>query len=320
MTDFVKHLIAREDSETNLFYYVPSRAINIVALVFFVIAFIGHTGLAIKFKQRWFGICFFIGVGLEVIGYIGRAMGSNNPYSRMAYIIQTTCLTFAPAFMMAGIYYLLALVVVIWGYEYSYFQPWTYSRMFIGMDIFAILMQSSGGAIAATASGDGGNTTLGTHVMVAGLALQVVSTIFVGVASALYYHRLRTNQPWSHTINKSRASYGSVRDSEKAAVFDRDHAVHLRTRMSVIRNTRWAKVTILMSILATVLIFVRSIYRVVELGEGWAGTLMVTEVYFLSMDTLLVGVAVWLLMVFYPGWALGGVQISEGHRASVMEL
>ena len=53
--------------------------------------------------------------------------------------------------------------------------------------------------------------------------------------------------------------------------------------------------------LATLCIFVRSVYRVVELGEGWGGALIKNQKLFIGLEGVMVIVAVLVLNLFHPG-------------------
>lgn len=53
---------------------------------------------------------------------------------------------------------------------------------------------------------------------------------------------------------------------------------------------------------SAVLIFLRSVYRVAELSEGWKGELMSTEKYVMWFESLPVTIAGLLLTIFHPGY------------------
>src|SRR5947207_9652895 len=84
------------------------------------------------------------------------------------------CVTIGPTFFSAAIYLCLARIVVAYGEEYSRFKPRTYTLTFITCDIFSLVLQAVGGALAdlaqTKAQGD-----VGVHIMVAGLSFQVAS-------------------------------------------------------------------------------------------------------------------------------------------------
>ena len=62
-----------------------------------------------------------------------------------------------------------------------------YSYIFISCDLLSIVLQAIGGGMAASATQNGDSTTSGTHIMVAGLAVQVASMSLFLSAFALTF-------------------------------------------------------------------------------------------------------------------------------------
>ncbi|KAK9473434.1 RTA1 like protein-domain-containing protein [Dipodascopsis tothii] len=315
------------EAASSMYTYTPSKAANLAALILFAIAWVGHTGLGAFYRQWWFGISMFIGCGLETGGYVARYKSASDPRNINDFIIQIVCLTLAPAFMMAGIYFLLAESVVIWGYQYSHLQPWTYSRIFISLDLVSIVLQAIGGAMAATALKDNDDTAPGTHIMVAGLAFQVASTSIFAVLCFLFYRNVRSGQPVEKTVTKARNALwkkelkklrkaGETSEDVKLSLSSDEEAIlrhhdDIRTR----RATYWFLYT---TAVAVLFIFIRSVYRVIELAEGWQGNLMIHEVYFLVLDALMMVIAALILLVLYPGTIFGRLSIGKSFRATAV--
>lgn len=68
--------------------YRPSLAANIVFAVLFGIAGIAHLYLGIRWRSWSFTIPVIIGCVTEIIGYVGRIMLWNNPFSFNGFMIQ----------------------------------------------------------------------------------------------------------------------------------------------------------------------------------------------------------------------------------------
>lgn len=116
-----------------------------------------------------------VGIILEIVGYSGRIWYSLNDNSSNAYIMELVCITVAPCFLMAGIYYILAQLILIYGNHFSRLKPMHYSSIFIACDVVSIFVQGAGGGISNNAS----NTDTGRYIMIGGLAFQVLTiTIF----------------------------------------------------------------------------------------------------------------------------------------------
>jgi hypothetical protein len=60
-------------------------------------------------------------------------------------------------------------------------------------------------------------------------------------------------------------------------------------------------------VLSVVCIYIRSIYRTVELAQGWSGYLITHESYFIGLDGVMMVIAVGNFNVFNPGWLLSSV-------------
>ena len=96
---------------------------------------------------------------------------------RTRYLI---CLTIAPCFLSAGIYLCLSRIIVVCGEHHARFKPKTYTIIFISCDVFSLVLQALGGALADTAKPKSSLLHTGVNIMIAGLAFQVISlTIFM---------------------------------------------------------------------------------------------------------------------------------------------
>lgn len=57
-------------------------------------------------------------------------------------------------------------------------------------------------------------------------------------------------------------------------------------------------------IFSVICIYIRSIYRTIELSEGWDGYLITTERYFIALDGAMMVLAVAIFNIFHPGWMM----------------
>ena len=83
--------------------------------------------MCIKSKYWWYNVTFVCGYGLEFVGFLGRVLSFNDTSNMSHYIMQSVALTIAPAFIMAGVYFLFGQLVVIHGRQYSVLKPMWYS-------------------------------------------------------------------------------------------------------------------------------------------------------------------------------------------------
>lgn len=105
---------------------------------------------------------------------------------RRRYLIT---LTIAPCFWSAGIYLCLSRIILTYSPSPSSsptlarFRPRTSTRLFIACDIFSLVLQAFGGALADNRKKPHTAQT-GVNIMIAGLACQVVSlSIFIALCA-----------------------------------------------------------------------------------------------------------------------------------------
>lgn len=258
----------------------PSLGGNTALLVVYSVFLAMQVISGVFYHQWWFLTCWSCGLILEIIGYAGRVWSSQNITNFNAFVMQLVCLTLAPCFMMAGIYYVIAQLALVYGTNFSFLKPMQYSLIFITCDIISIVLQAAGGGVAAGSLSVYESTEDGTHIMVAGLAFQVF-TIAVFLMLWLYFF-------WN--VYKSYKTHG---DSE----FNPEFA-HIRERKLLIPF-------IFIVTFAVVLVLVRSIYRLIELADGWSSKLAVKEIYFMILEALMISLASCVISVISPGVAYG---------------
>ncbi|GMG23423.1 unnamed protein product [Ambrosiozyma monospora] len=221
-----------------------------------------------------------MGLILEVIGYSGRVAAHYSITTFNPFVIQLVCITLAPCFLLAGIYYTLGQLTVVMGPKFSVLKPMQYCSIFIICDLISIIIQAIGGGAASASLSAYTSSRPGANIMVGGLAFQVFSmTLF----QLFWYHFL-------FRCYKERKYNGS-------AGFNPDY--------DDIRKGKYF-IHLLFAIGASVLlIYVRSIYRLIELCEGFSSKLATVEVYFMILEALMVALASLILTVVYPGFVYG---------------
>lgn len=289
-----------DDNNVNVYGLTPNYNCNLAALILFTILWAYHTGMFI-YKQWWFSIAWWIGAGLEVAGYVGRFKSSSDPYYLDYFLVQIVCLTIAPAFIMGGVYYLLAKFAMIYGEEISRLKPMWYSYIFITCDLLSIVLQAIGGGMAAVALTDNKETDTGTHIMVAGLAVQVAAMSVFFILCTDFVMRIRT---YTKNSIAERPELASLSPEEL------DHEL-FNPKYAHIRNNKPLYPAFIGAIVfCSLCIFVRCIYRLIELAEGWDGYLILHERYFLVLEALIVFLGMLSLSIIHPGVAFDGRSTS----------
>jgi hypothetical protein len=247
-------------------------------------------------KFRTYTAVIFVGEMMEVFGFIARVYAHAYPFSdvryptfeiqqhqlitpQFAYIAQMVCLTLAPAFMAAGIYYSLQRLVITFSGELSRIPPLWIPRIFIICDILSLFLQGLGGALSAYYASDEKPPDNGNYTMIGGLSFQALTLLVFLVLAVDYAWRL-----WKFARN---VGWGVLNQDPMAAG---------------LRESKRIKWLIASLSISAILILFRSIYRVLELSEGWKGRLMSNETYVLWLETVPVIVAGGMLAVLHPGF------------------
>jgi hypothetical protein len=171
-----KHDVAclRENGEL---HYIPTLAGNAIYLSIFVLALLAQLLLGIRYRTLGFMSAMLGGCLLEIVGYTGRLLLIHNIFEQNNFIIYLIGVTLGPAFFSAALYLSLSRITAVYGNGLTWFKPRTMTIVFISGDLLSLILQSAGGALAATADDDD-NSDMGVNILIGGLATQVAVTTF----------------------------------------------------------------------------------------------------------------------------------------------
>ncbi|KIX05063.1 uncharacterized protein Z518_05935 [Rhinocladiella mackenziei CBS 650.93] len=258
--------------EHSIYGYYPSIGANCFFVAFFAMCGALQLYAGIRYKTWTYLIAMFLACVDQSLGYIGRVILHQNPFNRVGFQIQICCLILGPAFNSAAIYLVLKHITLCFGPEYSRIRPNWYTWIFISGDLVSLVIQAFGGALAATANDNLDRQKLGDDLMMAGIAFQVVTLLFfAGAASWYVIRRRRAHQPYT----------------TEATHFLRSR----KFRLFVIGFT-----------LAFAAIFIRCVYRIVEMAGGWRNPVMQNEGAFIALDGCMVSFATLVQTLLHPGF------------------
>lgn len=148
---------------------------------------------------------------------------------------------------------------------------------------------------------------MGTNVLVAGLSIQVACLFTFSACGLEFLWRARKHPDWRNP------EFTDLVNSQKFKLFlcgmlffriwESGH--HSTSRFVLCprkRLTTWKNEALFG---ATGLLFIRTVFRSVELSEGFAGELANREVEFMVLDGVMVILAVICLTIFHPGYGFG---------------
>lgn len=186
-------------------------------------------------------------------------------------MIQTLCLLVAPALFAASIYMVLGrLILYLRSAPLSPIKPSRLTKIFVVGDVLSFLVQVMGAGLLAQAK----SMNTGKTIILLGLAVQLIFFGLFVVAAAVFHRRLLDQVPNFVLHEEANSGWGR-------------HIRGWRGVMSVLY-------------VASGLIFVRSLFRLIEYIEGNDGVLLSSEVYLYIFDALLMLGVVAITAVLHP--------------------
>lgn len=272
----------------NAFYTAVFGAITVLQL-----------GLMIWLRFIYFGVCVFLGAGIEFAGYLVRTLAYHNQLDLPLFLTQIVALTIAPVFIMAAIYYTLGQVIVIHGRQYSILNPLTFSYLFISCDIISLILQGVGGSLAAVAAATGNDPSLGTHIMIAGVSFQLLSmTIFMFLLGDMVVRAFFRASP--NVLFLMRNLLHMMLNTGTGQALKLECEPYYNPRYLHVRALPFFNFAPLVMLVATLFIYIRCAYRVAELSQGWQGHLITHEAYVMTLDAALVFLACLVVTIAHP--------------------
>ncbi|KAI4177292.1 MAG: hypothetical protein LQ348_005848 [Seirophora lacunosa] len=273
-------------------HYVPSLGGNAFYLALFALLLLLQLAFGFRFRTWSFTGSMFGGLVLEVIGYAARVQMHDNPFKSDPFLMYIIVLTIAPCFLAAAIYLSLSRIILVYGESIARFKPRTYTVIFICCDLFSLVLQAIGGALADTADTRSLQQT-GIDIMIAGLSFQVVSlTVFMALCA---------DYAWA--VSKKG---GGLRNSRRS----------LRAKLPDFPAGKF-HLFIGAIALATLTIYIRSCFRVAELQEGFNGRLANDQVTFMVLEGAMVATASIALTALHPGFVFGRNWSMKRARAAL---
>ncbi|KAJ7481836.1 RTA1-domain-containing protein [Mycena latifolia] len=294
---FVSRASPDESQHDAHYGYTPQESVAILFIVLFSISTILHIGQATYYRMWWlFPTVCLCGIG-ELIGWSGRLWSSLSPLASIPYTIQISTTIIAPTPLIAVNFILLTRIVQRLGPSYSWLPPKWFEQTMLQcahlisdvQDCVALTIQGVGGGMASSAN-DLQHANIGGHVMLGGIVFQFVTIVAYILLSADFLWRYTKDKPVRNIYN----SRGTMDNSLKIMIYA--------------------------LIFSTTVLFIRSVYRTIELSTGWTGSIIHTEVYFNVLDGAMVVLAIYTINFAHPGLLLGSAHAAEGETEKLRSL
>jgi hypothetical protein len=177
--------MASDTEELNLYFYNPSTAVAIVFSALYFLLTVYHFYISILYARKQpikhkYTIPLFVAALISTAGWSVRIASIKNKQSIPLYAISASYVVISPIFVCATLYLLLTRLIrssLPEGPDQVFFRisPRWLGRIFITSDIFSFLTQCSGSGIASSGNWEGDLKTVGTNVLLVGLALQLAT-------------------------------------------------------------------------------------------------------------------------------------------------
>ncbi|KAI9700924.1 MAG: hypothetical protein M1820_006685 [Bogoriella megaspora] len=273
------------DASIIIYGYVPNIVLCILAIALFTLAAIVHLISAIHYRT-WSFLPLTFACVMEVVGYIARTFSSKkDPYNINYFIIAYFFIVTAPVFVTASIYVCLNKIIA-WaafeGYEVDarrWIKPKLILWGFLSFDIGTTILQIAGASLIGVRTSNHEDSTGANNILLAGLIVQSIAFFtFLSVFFIL--------------------TASLMRDS----------------RFGV--GLRGKKPFMLALGSASLLVFLRLLFRVAETADGVYGSLSSNEAYFGPLEFAPMVLAVLLLALWHPGKWVPAPLVSRRRRPS----
>ena len=248
--------------------YQPSVPAASLFIALFAITTMLHT-YQIARTRTWVMIPFVLGGYCETVGYAGLILSSSEApnFTLGPYLLQNSLTLLAPALFAATIYMSLARIVRSTGGErYALVRPSLLTGIFVAGDMTGLIIQGAGAGYMTAGTLE--DYYGGSKVVITGLAILVASFgLFLIVA-------LRFD------INMRRAPIPEA----------------LSQRLN------W-KLALTVLYISSILIFIRSVFRLIEYSQGNSGWLIRHQWTFYVFDSMLMLAVMAIFNIFYPSYA-----------------
>ncbi|KIJ70468.1 hypothetical protein HYDPIDRAFT_78585 [Hydnomerulius pinastri MD-312] len=261
------------DDPYNTLRYIASNSLTAIAFVVVMAVALIQTFCTLRYGAKWM-LIMVIGEYTYVIGFGFRFGLHYYPDSEGIYIAEYLFIVLSPCAFIAANYVLLErLAHHINCTDHVLLPARRLTIIFVSSDTITFLIQAAGGSLCA--SHNPTQVQTGSHILLAGLVLQLASFLIFSCLYVRFLYRVYTLEHDAWELDKGRPWYVDWRTLAEALT------------------------------VSCIGILVRSVYRVAELSQGFFGYLATTEIFFYALDTLPLVVAIIVYVPFWPGRFIG---------------
>ncbi|KAB5590798.1 hypothetical protein CTheo_5760 [Ceratobasidium theobromae] len=277
-------VLAQTESKENDLGYLPTKSLAVVAGLLYLIV----PAICLVWScNHWarYMLAIIIGGVCYAIGLFLRLVYANNPSSSGLSIIMNMFTILSPCAFIATAYMLLGrLAIHLRADEFLLVKSRIITKLFLTSDIITLLIQAGGGSMASSAS----TGKLGTKIFLVGLIIQLISFIVYMIVFFVFLYRMKINRSSECFLPRNTSEFFSHWTALAGAL-----------------------------VISCIGILIRSAFRTVENAQGFHGYLATHEVYFYTLDTLPLFIAILVFTVAWPPLYLTGYGNSLNTAAAV---
>ncbi|KAF8317964.1 RTA1-domain-containing protein [Clavulina sp. PMI_390] len=265
----------------NPYGYYPTLWVCALFVALFGLSTILHLGQALSTRKWYLLPTIVLGGCGEVIGWVARLWSAKNIGNPTPFLMQVRTTIISPTFLAGANFIILGTIIKRIGPQYSRLAPNKYGIIFVTIDILALWVQAAGGGMASSATQKvDGDPSKGGHVMLIGIVIQLVEIFIYAVLAAEFFYNYSTNR----VVRRYSPAARRRNNSASSSIMD--------------DNLKWMSYGLFFS---TVLLFIRAIYRTIELSNGWHGRIIHTQIYFNILDGAMVALSMYTINLIHPG-------------------
>jgi hypothetical protein len=253
----------------NALGYIANNALTAIAFVYVLLIVLVQT-YQIIYNGGKFMLAMVVGEYIYALGFAFRFVLHNSPDSLEIFITEDLMIVLSPCFFIAANYTLLGRLAGEIDCAHHILLPVRrLTLIFVLSDVTTFVIQAVGASMSTSKVQS--SASLGLHIFLAGLIMQLVSFVFFCAIYARFLYRVYTEE-----------QDVCVRDSKQPWYND------WRTLAAAL-------------VVSCIGLLIRSFYRVVEASQGFRGNLSTSEAAFYLGDTIPICLALIVYVPFWPG-------------------
>ncbi|KAF4263868.1 hypothetical protein KXW98_002499 [Aspergillus fumigatus] len=231
-----------------------------------------------------------IAVAMEAIGFISRSISAQHVSERTPYVLQFSLIILAPVLMAACCYILFGRILFhvvppeARTFQLCWVPPRFITPIFVGFDIVALLLQLGGAVLITSADGTSSDAKdkfdRGRNIALIGVIVQMVA---FGLFSLAAFRFNFTSKRFAKPVDEQ----FEMLASNDAGPGGREKSANWNALLRVVN-------------FSTLMILIRSVYRLVEFTEGKNGYINLHEWCLYVFDALPIFPCAALFVYWHP--------------------